>query len=184
MSPMIKRAFSMELALLGFLRHKPLHGYQIYQQLGRPDDLGLVWRLKQAQLYALLGKLEEAGLIASSLEQKGGRPARHVFHLTPAGEKVFEDWLGSAVATPRQMRQEFQAKLYFARLEGTQETRRLLTLQQATCRHWLENQQKRVQGEAESSSFRRILDEYRLGQMQATLTWLEAILAEIPAAEK
>ena len=50
------------LALLGFVRQQPSHGYDIYRQLMQSPELRLIWRVKQSRLYALLARLEEAGL--------------------------------------------------------------------------------------------------------------------------
>ncbi len=47
MSPMIKTPLTIEHALLGFLRQRPMHAYEIHQTLLRAEALGLVWHLKQ-----------------------------------------------------------------------------------------------------------------------------------------
>ena len=65
MSPMVKAPLTMEYALLGFLRDEPMHAYEMYQQLHETEALGLVWRIKQSQLYALLARLEETGYLTT-----------------------------------------------------------------------------------------------------------------------
>ena len=120
MSPNVRHSLSIELALLGFLRQGPLHGYQIHQQLSGPSGLSQVWRLKQSQLYALLARLDEAGYISGTLQAQESRPARRVYSLTPLGEAIYLEWVRSPVSVPRQIRQEFLTKLYFARREGVQ----------------------------------------------------------------
>ena len=85
MSPMVKTPLSMEHALLGFVRQRPLHAYEIHQTLAQAEALGLVWHLKQGQTYALLARLEEAGYLAATIEPQDLRPPRKVLHLTPAG---------------------------------------------------------------------------------------------------
>jgi PadR family transcriptional regulator AphA len=172
-SPMISRPLKIELALLGYLRPGPMHGYQIYQQLCNPAGLGRVWYLKQAQLYALLGKLEEAGFITSSIQQQATRPARRVFRLTTAGQAAFQNWLDSPVQRPRQMRQEFQAKLYFAHQESREVYQRLIASQRQTCQQWLANQEAIASEESASHNFNRLVVQYRIGQIQAMLAWLD-----------
>ena len=93
MSPMISRPLTIELALLGYLRPEPLHAYQIHQLHLSPDGLGQVWRLKQAQLYALLAKLEEADFVRSMIQVQETRPNRRMYQLTVHGEDVYENWL-------------------------------------------------------------------------------------------
>ena len=70
-----------------------MHGYEIHQQLSDPTGLGLVWRLKQSQLYALLAKLEREGYVKTSIEYQDARPPRKMFELTGAGREAFESWV-------------------------------------------------------------------------------------------
>jgi PadR family transcriptional regulator, regulatory protein AphA len=173
MSPMVRRSLTIEHALLGYLRQGPMHGYQLYQQLGEPAGLKQVWYLKQAQLYALLSRLEEDGYITGSIQPQETRPARRVFRLTEAGESAFQCWRSSPVPRPRQMRQEFQAKLYFARQAGQEVCDRLITAQRQACQQWLSDQKTLAALEGEQQGFTWLVDQYRSGQIQAMLDWLD-----------
>lgn len=174
MSPMVRRPPGMELALLGFLRHGPQHGYQIHLLLSDPDGLGPIWRLKQSQLYALLSKLEKDGYIRGELEvHETGRPPRRMFHLTQSGKAAYQDWLQNPVSVPRLVRQEFMAKYYFARLEGENQARLLVEAQRATCRGWLETMKAE---KLDRSSFNWFIQQYRIGQIEAALVCLEGVL--------
>src|SRR5690348_16026955 len=75
------------LLLLGLLRMQDLHGYQLNEFIER--NLGLVTEMKKATAYAILDRLREAGYIRMSVEQKGNRPLRQVYSITPAGEAHF-----------------------------------------------------------------------------------------------
>lgn len=176
---MIAHPLAMELALLGYLRHEPLHGYQIHQRLLEPDGLGQVWRLKQAQLYALLEKLEATGLIVGAIQVQEARPARRVYRLTSEGQETFATWLKTPVSTPRQMRQEFQAKLYFAQLEGKRACAQLIAAQQQACRNWIESHQVLAEHHCASNTYTWLVDQYRVGQIQAMLNWLDACLGTL-----
>lgn len=171
MCPMIRRPPGMELALLGFLRKSPQHGYQIHQLLSNPVGLGPIWRLKQSQLYALLTKLEKDGYIWGELEpQETARPPRRMYQLTAIGQAAYRDWLKSPVNVPRLMRQEFLAKYYFALLEGSEQAKALIHLQRPICQKWL----KKMKAEkVEPDSFSGSIQQYRIGQIEATLAWLD-----------
>jgi DNA-binding PadR family transcriptional regulator len=160
-SPMI------EYALLGFLRQRPLHGYAIYQQL--KIDLGQVWQLKLSQLYALLSKLEEAGYVTAEMEMQVSRPPRKLFQLTADGEAVWGAWVQSAVRHGRYLRLEFLVKLYFARREGV--AAQLLAAQRAQCQLWLHAEQAKV--DESEGEYGRLVHQFRLGQTQAMLAWLD-----------
>jgi DNA-binding PadR family transcriptional regulator len=171
---MISRPLTIEHALLGFLQQSPLHGYQLYQQLCNPAGLRRVWYLKQAHLYALLSKLEEIGYIASSIQQQETRPARRVFRLTPTGREAFHAWLSSPVQRPRQMRDEFQTKLYFAQIQSREACRQLIAVQRQACYQWLAVQQKSAEQESTDNDFGWLVNQYRAKQIQAVLDWLDA----------
>lgn len=168
---MIRSPLTIEHALLGFLRRQPDHGYEIYQQLSDPAGLGLVWRIKQSQLYALLTRLENKGYIKATVELQAARPPRKVFELTTAGYNAFLEWVQSPVAHGRQLRLDFLAKLYFARREGL--ASRLIEQQRATCGEWLMAQQEQANALEASQPYDWLVHRFRVGQIQAMLDWLD-----------
>lgn len=175
MTPMISRPLGIELALLGYLQRQPLHGYEIYQRLIEPEGLGRIWWMKQAYLYALLSKLEEAGYLTASIQPQVSRPARRMFRLTINGVAAFEKWLTAPVERPRQMRQEFHVKLYFAQQEGADVCGRLIDEQRRICRLWLAEQQSAVEQDRDQKVHLWLVDLYREGQIQAMLHWLDVV---------
>lgn len=178
MSPMVKAPLAMEHALLGFLCEAPMHAYEMHQQLHQAEALGLVWRIKQSQLYALLARLEEVGFLTTVTAPQETRPARKMLHLTPAGRAAFEAWRESPVHHGRDLRQEFLAKLYFAQLEGPECVRRLLVAQRIVCHTMLATLQARAN--AAGQPYARLVYEFRSSQVRASFEWLdqcEALLA-------
>ncbi|MDX1663025.1 MAG: PadR family transcriptional regulator [Candidatus Promineifilaceae bacterium] len=176
---MSQSSLSIELALLGFLRQEPKHGYAIHQELADPAGLGPVWHIKRSRLYALLNKLEEAGYITATTEEQESRPPRKVFHLTEAGKRAFSAWVQSPVSHGRALRLEFLLKLYFARLEGKDVTARLLATQREQCHQWLATEQEVIEEERTSGHrYGRLVHEFRAGQLRAMLGWLERCQVE------
>jgi PadR family transcriptional regulator, regulatory protein AphA len=173
-------SLTLEHALLGFLRRGPQHGYAIHKALADPSGLGPVWQIKLSQLYALLHKLEEAGYVTASIEPQTNKPARKLFHLTAEGETAFLDWVQSPVKHGRSLRLEFLVKLYFARREGAAVGGHLLAAQQAQGQVWLAAAEKRVAVENENGrQYGRLVHQFRLGQIQAMLAWLQECEEEI-----
>lgn len=173
MSPMISRPPEMELALLGLLSNGPVHGYQLHQEVTDPNGLGLIWQVKQSQLYALLAKLEKAGYIHGEIEpQEPARPPRKIFQLTESGKIAYQKWLKSPVTAHHRLRQDFMAKLFFTLQEGGKPVQELIALQKAACQKWL----KSVSAEkVDPASFRYFIKVYRIGQINADLNWLDEI---------
>jgi DNA-binding PadR family transcriptional regulator len=174
MSPLLQSPLSVELALLGFVRCEPHHGYDIYRRLTETPELRLIWRVKQSRLYALLSRLEEEGLLRATLEPQDRRPSRKVYSLTPAGESAFRRWLAQPVQLPREMRLEFMLKLYFAGQEP-EATALLVRRQQEVCARWLATQES----DDSTQPYVRAVRRYRRGHIEAIGDWLAWLLAEM-----
>jgi DNA-binding PadR family transcriptional regulator len=176
-----REASGLELALLGLLREQPMHAYEMYLQLQRTEQLGLVWHLKQGNLYALLATLEADGYLASITEPQGTRPPRKVLRLTPQGETSFAQWLSTPVEHGRDFRQEFLAKFYFATREGSRTANDLLGRQRQACLRWLAELQAKGEALSAERPFEQLVVRFRVGQIEATLRWLDEC-AEVLAA--
>lgn len=180
MSPLLPTPLNVEHALLGFVRHEPLHGYEIHRRLRETPELSLIWRMKQSRLYALLARLEDEGLLQASHEPQDGRPPRKVFHLTPEGEVAFGRWLVEPVRLPREMRLEFMLKLYFAGEEGAAIAGQLIEEQRAVCGRWLAT---RTGDGAATGPFGRAVRLYRRKHIEAIRDWLASMAVEYAATE-
>jgi len=88
-----------ELLLLGLLRKREMHGYQLAEFLD--THLALFFDLKKATAYNLLGKMEGRGWVTSHEEQEGKRPPRRVYAITPDGEAIFQDLLRESLPVYR-----------------------------------------------------------------------------------
>ncbi len=171
--PRVNLPISTEFALLGFLRRRPMYGYEIHQQLSHPTGLGLVWRLKQSQLYALLSKLEDEGYVTTTLEPQDTRPPRKMFELTETGRQAFLGWVEQPVEQGRGLRLDFMAKLYFAQSEGPEVIRRLIERQRTACQGWWQQQQHEAEGVQHSQPYDWLVHKFRLGQIESMLAWLD-----------
>ena len=159
------------LALLGFVKDEPRHGYAIYRELSEANGIWLVWRMKQSQLYALLSKLEEQGYLSSfKQEAHSGRPPRKMYSLTKAGKDAFDNWLTSPVGRGRQFRLDLLVKLFFAQQAGEAALSHLLQIQQKACEQWLTETNTLEQEQDET--YTRLVYRYRTGQIKAMLDWL------------
>ncbi|MBC8450999.1 helix-turn-helix transcriptional regulator [bacterium] len=80
-----------ELLLLGLLRNRHMHGYQLSEFL--EAHFGMFFDLKKGTAYNLLGKMEKVGWVTSREEKEGRRPVRRVFAITQEGESIFQSLL-------------------------------------------------------------------------------------------
>lgn len=163
---------SPQPVLLGLLMAQPRHGYELYQEFSQ--ELGRVWDLGQSKLYAQLRQLEEAGLVQVQTEPQPSRPARKVYHLTPQGRAVFLEWVRQPTPYLRHIRVEFLARLYFFRRLALDDLDTLVARQQAVCQSQVERFEQLAAGTEDE--FRRCVLEFRRGQLEAVIRWLDRCL--------
>jgi len=136
MSPRHTSALTLEHVLLALLDQKPMHGYELYQELCALKGISLVWNISQASLYAILDKLEAKGYLSSQLVQGETYPPRKYFRLTGTGKETLQVWIKTPVRRARALRQEFLAKLIVAHRYGKSYCLDLIHAQQIASRTW------------------------------------------------
>ncbi len=172
MSPRPSSALTLEHVLLALLDAKPMHGYELYQELCAMPGIALIWNIKQALLYAILDKLEGQGFLTSQLEQGGAYPPRKYFHLTGAGRSSLQTWIQTPVRRARDLRQEFLAKLIVAKRYGRPVALELINLQQQTCLSWRADLEANPPAPGQESLDDWLVYSFRLNRVEAALQWL------------
>jgi len=159
-------------ALLGLVLEQPGHGGELASRLAR--RLGHPWRIDPTDIYRLLARLEDEGLLCSSEEPTPGsqRATRVVYHVTEETSEALTLWLETLV--PREpMRSTLHAKL--AAAQGVNDARLLLRALEAHERECLELAQLVPPMTSGAASLRTLLlDCVRSGvwtQLQAEIDW-------------
>lgn len=160
----------IEYTLLGLLYRSPHYGYELYQSLRLKSGLGLIWTVKQAQLYSILAKFESKGILSVAIDRSGGI-VRKMYGLLPKGRQIFLDWVKSP-SPRREFRLEFLAKLYFIRLYFPRSEIRLIGAQIGLCDAWLSEMRDRATV-ADPSAIDFIVYRYRISQLESMLGWLK-----------
>jgi len=168
MSPRQKTTFTYEHAVLGFVAATPLHAYALHQAIV-DSPLGRIWHIKQSAFYAVVARLVDAGYLSTYDSEDDGRGKR-LLVCSPLGSIVFERWSRAAVAHARDMRIEFLAKLYFCSLRGPEAVTELYVNQSQRCSDWLHQ----LTVDESTDPFTHAVQRYRYGQIQATITWMDA----------
>jgi DNA-binding PadR family transcriptional regulator len=79
---------STRLVILGFLRGRPLYGYELKQLI--EHVMGDWTDIAFGSIYYALGKLADDGFVEKvGTEQEGGRPSRTVYQITDVGREEF-----------------------------------------------------------------------------------------------
>src|SRR6478672_1974982 len=83
-----------ECAVLGMLARKERSGYDLLKAIER--SVGFFWTPAKSQLYALLPKLVERGLLEAKRIEQDKRPDKTVYRITPAGRRALREGLMQA----------------------------------------------------------------------------------------
>src|SRR5215831_13408363 len=86
-----QRPMSLKYVLLGLLTRQPRYGYELKREA--EQLLGRGAELNPGQLYPMLRKLAEQGLIVGERVEQEDRPDKRVFTLTDAGPSDLDTWL-------------------------------------------------------------------------------------------
>src|SRR4051794_24271705 len=108
----------IELAILGLLKERPMHGYQLNRELS--EQLGGLSRVSYGSLYPSLRRLERQGAITSEPGTTGAR-RKTVYAITPQGERLFLELLRRR---PRRIRPRTPGSACASRSSGTSRPRR------------------------------------------------------------
>ncbi len=167
------RDTSPQYVVLGFLYIRPMHGYDLHKFIA--TELCEIWCIHQNQVYNIIRKLTNDGLIQSTLEAQEKRPDRSLLSLTEEGKNQFEKWLftptrGSAKA----IRMEFLTRLYFSRNLSEYLPLQLIQEQADSLRRDLETLNSRLAIMTYKSIFNRMGLDLRVRQLSLILEWVES----------
>jgi DNA-binding PadR family transcriptional regulator len=103
---------SVALVILGFLREREYHGYELKKEIQR--RMGVWTDIKFGSIYHALRKLVERGSVARVGEEKqSGRPDRTIYRITEQGREEFQDRLQMLLNRFQRVYLDFDIGLYF-----------------------------------------------------------------------
>ncbi len=79
----------LELAILGLLKERSMHGYQLSKRLA--DTLGGFWKVSYGSLYPTLRRLEREGAVEPVFAKQEVGRRKNVYRITQKGEELFYD---------------------------------------------------------------------------------------------
>lgn len=72
----------LEIVILNFLRNSRSHGYEMVRMLKQIDGL----EMREGNIYPILARLQNDGLVVSTTEPSQDGPPRKYFDITPQGK--------------------------------------------------------------------------------------------------
>lgn len=100
-----------ELLILGLLKDKPRHGYEIRKQV--KDVVSTFAALDVESIYYTLNLLEKKGFVKKVVSSEGHRPEKFTYSLTPKGEERFTRLLTKSILTVERPKFSIDIALYF-----------------------------------------------------------------------
>ncbi len=199
----------LDLAILGLLEERDLHGYEIRKQLR--ESLGLLANVSFGSLYPALARLEQAGAVAATEEPAaapGGavpfpptgsltgeravlrarrhtgpraRRSRKVYRITEAGRVLFAELL-TAPATPDDAR-GFGLRLAFARHLAPQARLALLERRRVQLLQRL-HEVRAASGDADLDEYARSVVDHTADGVEQDIRWLDRLIERERAVQQ
>ena len=166
----------LELAILGLLKERAMHGYQLSKRLA--DTLGAFWKVSYGSLYPALKRLEREGAVESAFPREEVGRRKNVYRITSKGEALFAELL-QETGEESWEDNRFRVRLAFFQYLKPETRLRLLEKRRAFLEDRL-SQIKTSLGKA-----RERIDNYTLSLMQhgeestrEDIKWLDVLIKE------
>jgi len=101
---------SLRYAILGFLNYAPMTGYELKRYLD--ESVHYFWNARLSQIYPLLAKMKEEGLLRMEIEYQESKPNRKVYYITEKGKRELKEWLRKPMGLPT-IKDAFMLKTFF-----------------------------------------------------------------------
>lgn len=171
----------LELAILGLLKEREMHGYELRKQIAA--KLGLFWTVSFGSVYPTLRKLEKRGAVVKSASSETTPRRKQVYRITPTGEDMFLELLTEGPSSAWED-EKFPLRLAFFRYLRPEIRIKLLERRKATLETRLDESRATLKRAKRNRSDPYTLSLFRHG-MDATaadIAWLEELIAAERAA--
>ena len=166
----------LELAILGLLKERAMHGYQLSKRLA--DTLGAFWKVSYGSLYPALKRLEREGAVESAFPREEVGRRKNVYRITQKGEELFAELL-QETGEESWEDNRFRVRLAFFQYLKPDTRLRLLEKRRA----YLEDRLSQIK--TSLSKARERIDNYTLSLMQhgeestqQDIKWLDVLIKE------
>jgi DNA-binding PadR family transcriptional regulator len=181
------------MAVLGLLKERPMHGYQLSRELS--DAHGPFWRVSYGSLYPTLRRLERDGAIeatpenevdtdARTADTKSGRSTKSrtkgrrktVYRITEIGEQMFLELLEE---TPHEGQSEdarFRVRLGFFRYLPPDTRIRLMERRRSALEQRLAAIDDAIRSGTDADDYRRAVLEHSRASTGSDIAWLTGLI--------
>jgi DNA-binding PadR family transcriptional regulator len=165
----------LELAVLGLLKERSMHGYQLKKSLS--DTLGPFWQVSYGALYPALKRLRTQEAVEQVYPKTQVGRRRNVYRITDRGEALFTELLSKGGERETADDNGFRVRLAFfrylkpdARIGVLERRRAALTVRLSELRELLTSRREPADGYTIS------LMQHGMDSTQRDITWLDGMI--------
>jgi DNA-binding PadR family transcriptional regulator len=173
-----------DLLLLGLLLDRPMHGYELYQQI-QSEGIDRWFNISAAGVYYSLRKLRDQGWVLESRQSSGGSSRKATYHLTDEGRNAFFTAMEAELASDEETCLEYDLVIYllnrfpWQRAIPQLEKRQVILAQQSAAVQAAAVQAAAGErGDGRSPLVQAILD-HKLRFLEMERTWLAELVQSI-----
>lgn len=164
----------LELAILGLLKEKAMHGYELKQQLTR--KLGHFWQVSYGSLYPALRELKERGAIEPVFDTDETSRRKNVYRITPRGEREFLELIEDPVSSAWE-EEKFPLRFAFFRYVKPEIRLRLLERRRVYLEEKLDDLHRSLHEEGDRiDGYTRSLIRHGVESTTADIEWLDELM--------
>lgn len=172
----MRHSRGIHYAVLGVVSRNPgVHGYALKRQCERV--LGDSWQLNFGEVYRILDRLADDGLIEQLVDES--ESTRKRYRITAKGERSLGEFiLAPSTDAPRALRQELAVKLLFASAERLPEILRIVGQEREAYEqqlHRLDVQRRKLQRAPVDAFVSNLLIGGAELAVRAELSWLDDV---------
>jgi DNA-binding PadR family transcriptional regulator len=166
----------LELAVLGLLKERTMHGYELRKQM--ISRLGFFWTVSFGSLYPTLRKMEKRGLVEKVRTAQPGHRRKQVYRITTTGEEEFLELLEGRSSSAWE-EEKFPLRLTFFRYLRPETRVRLLERRKAYLEDKLEVGRRSISGTTGSKpdSYTLSLMRHGVEATERDIAWLDELIA-------
>ena len=188
----MKQSGMLELPVLGLLKERAMHGYELRKQLGAM--LGPFWQVSWGSLYPALRRLAKEGAVekvadapkprrstragkTTSRSTMGSGRRKNVFRITDKGEAMFRELLEETAASVDA--EHFTLKLAFFRYLKPEARLALLERRRAYLQEKLAQFKANIQDYKEKiDSYTLSLQHHGMASTESDIAWIEELITK------
>ena len=170
----------IDLLLLGMLLDRPMHGYELYQQI-QADGIDLWFNISMASVYYSLGKLRDQGCVVES-RQRGGRSVRKsIYRLTEDGRRAFLEAMEAQAISQEKVYLDYDVIICLLNRIPLKRALPWLQVRQSFLANQVQEMQSLLaaEGEGNGSSPKLAVLDHRLRYYQMEHRWLTDVIQDI-----